>query len=188
VVRRAGRSIQHRADAGDVDRRSVLISSLVRLDRVSVYNAVVVNGEPPDGQAPAYGVARDVNPNSPTRWGGPFGKVPRFFASQFITTNAQATATANSMLADAISSIQGCRVDCVVNPQLFGSDVVYVQDGNGEFDGMYYFDSLTIPLAPERAMTLVLSSVYVELPPEPPDDIVMLARAPRRLAEGIRWP
>lgn len=141
-------------DSGD---EGVVITRQSQLDRARVYNAVVVNGEPPDGTPPAYGVVHDDNPDSLTRWGGPFGKVPRFFSSQFITTNAQALATAQSMLGDAIAGTRGVSVSCVPNPKLNLGDVVLLQTGAGDFDGMYFVNTLNLSMEPETPMTLGLN-------------------------------
>ena len=58
-------------DAGDV---GVTITHVTSLDRAAVYNAVVVNEEPPDGTARP--MAWPTTPTLPVMWGGPFGKVP----------------------------------------------------------------------------------------------------------------
>lgn len=165
-------------DSGDT---GVAINRTTAMDRSRVYNAVVVNGEPPDGQSPAYGVARDNDPNSPTRWGGPFGKVPKFFSSQFITTNTQAQNVATEMLGDAVAGTRSVSISCVPNPRLATGDVVYVSTGAGEYDGMYFVNTFNLPLEPETPMTLgcnlALESTAEGLRP-----------APRLLGEGVRWP
>ncbi|MGV2386702.1 MAG UNVERIFIED_CONTAM: DUF5047 domain-containing protein, partial [Thermobifida fusca] len=58
----------------------VLITSARRVSREGVYNAVVARGEGGEQTDPVFGVAVDIGPNSPTRWGGRFGKVPRFYS------------------------------------------------------------------------------------------------------------
>lgn len=138
-------------DAGDT---GTLITRDTMLDRTGIYNAVVVNGEPPDGTTPAYGIARDTNPASLVRWGGPFGKVPKFYSSQFITTNAQANQVALDMLADAIAGVQGVRVTCVPNPRLLGGQVVQVKSGMSGWDGLYFINAFTLPLMPEEPMSM----------------------------------
>jgi hypothetical protein len=168
-------------DAGDT---GVVVERGTQIDRAGVYNAVVVNGEPPDGQAPAYGVARDTNPVSLVKWGGPYGKVPRFFSTQFITTNADATAVALSMLGDAISGTRSVTIRCVVNPKLRAGDIVFVQtEADSEYDGMYFIHSLTIPLEPESPMSLVCNTALAPVG----GGELMLQAAPLLLPEGVNW-
>ena len=169
----------------DAGASGVLVERTASLDRAQVYNAVVVNGEPPDGKPPVYAVARHMDATSPLRWGGPFGKVPRFFSTQFITTTQQASDTAVSMLADVISATQSLEVTCVPNPRLFGQDVVYIHGYSPAFDGMYYIQSFTMPLGPEDAMTMVCSLTLEEQPTQQP---VLLRPRPRQLGAGVRWP
>lgn len=171
-------------DTGDT---GVTITRETALDRQAVYNAVVVNGEPPDGQAPAYGVARDANPASLTMWGGPFGKVPRFFSSQFIYTNTQAQNTALSMLGDAVTSTQSVNVGCVANPRLMSGQVVLIQDtlSPSAWDGLYFINSMTLPLDPESAMSLV-GKMTVKATTVSGEDVIF-ERSPIRLAEGISY-
>jgi hypothetical protein len=169
-------------DAGDT---GVAISHSTQLDRQAVYNAVVVNGEPPDGQVPAYGVARDTDPNSLTRWGGPFGKVPKFFSSQFITTNAQAQAVAASMLVDAVSSSRAVSVTCVPNPRIRVGDVIYVTERLGsDWDGMYFVNSLTMPLGPDSVMSMVCKMAADAIPGDDAESVLITPR-PASFVEGV---
>lgn len=138
-------------DSGDT---GVTIERQNQTDRARIYNAVVVNGEPPDGRPPAYGVALDNDPESPLYFGGPFGKVPKFFSSQFITTNAQAQNTAVAMLGDCVCGTRSITVTCVPNPKLGLSDIIDVRTDGGDFDGLYFVSSFSLPLGPEVPMTL----------------------------------
>lgn len=93
----------------------------------STYNAVVVIGQP-QGKAPVYGVARDTDPASPTRYGGPFGKRPRFYTSSLITTTAQANAAAAGLLlARALGVARTLELETLPNPALDGGDVLTVE-------------------------------------------------------------
>lgn len=149
----------------DGGETGVTISAVTQLDRAGVYNAVVVNGEPPDGTVPVRSVVRDVNPNSVTRWGGPFGKVPRFFASQFIYTQAQADKVAADMLADAIAGTQSVNISATPNPRLdVGAVVDVVNSGMSGWDGFYFVKSFTLPLVADQAMSLVANVSLMETP------------------------
>src|SRR5690606_24391248 len=69
-------------------RHGVLVSAQRRVTRQGIYNAVVAQGEATSG-TPARAVVVDDGPLSPTRWGGPFGKVPRFYSSPLLTTRGR---------------------------------------------------------------------------------------------------
>lgn len=166
-------------DSGDI---GVAVSRTTNLDRAAVYNAVVVNGEPPDGVPPAYGVARDNNVNSPTVWSGPFGKIPFFFSSQFVTTNAQAVTTAQALLGQLIAGTRSVSADCVVNPKLRLGDVVLVSTEQTGFDGLFYVQSFTMPIDPGGAMSVVLNAAL-----DPAADGTLID-SPLALAQGISWP
>lgn len=77
-----------------------VVTSLSRtLARDTVYNAVVASGEQLDDTIPPVSaMVVDSDPNSPTYWLGQFGQVPQFFTSSFLTTPAQCTSAALSIL------------------------------------------------------------------------------------------
>jgi hypothetical protein len=79
-------------DGGD------LLAYSTTMTRDGVINAVTAHGDTDGDHAPVQGIAYDTDPRSPTRWGGPFGKVPLEYASPLIVTTAQATAAARTRL------------------------------------------------------------------------------------------
>ena len=149
----------------DAGSSGVLVSSDSRLERQNIYNAVVVNGEPAD-KPPVTAVARDENPESVLRWGGPFGKVPRFYSSQFIYTQAQAQKTADKLLQSEITATRFVNVVTIPNPKLMLSDPVYVTGSGDAFDGHYYVSSFDLPLAPEDPMQVAVYASLYSTPPE----------------------
>lgn len=103
------------------------------VSRSKTYNAVSVTGES-DGdqdQPPVYGVARDDDPLSATRWGGPFGKRTRFYSSTLITTEAQADAVARAQLDKVRGVVRTCVVETVQHPGLDAGDVISVHVDEG---------------------------------------------------------
>jgi hypothetical protein len=76
----------------------VLLQAGRQWSRQGTFNRVIATGENTGETAPARGVATDDNALSPTYYFGAFGKVPRFYVSPFITTDAQAEAAAQSIL------------------------------------------------------------------------------------------
>lgn len=139
----------------------VLVSLGRRLTRESVYNGVVAVGEGADTTDPVRSLAVDRNPASPTFWGGPFGKVPRFYSSPFITTVGQAQQAAASMLSKQLGLPYAVDFAAVPNPALEAYDPIRVTyPGRSE---VHVVDRITIPLtagvpvtASTREQTVVL--------------------------------
>jgi hypothetical protein len=139
----------------DVDhgQGGVLVSLSRRLTREGVYNAVVASGDGADTAAPARGVAVDGNPNSPTFWDGPFGKVPRFYGSPFITTDAQARAAAAGILGRSLGLPYAVDFSAIPNPALEPDDAVRVRYSGERPPEIHVIERLTVPLTVEAALT-----------------------------------
>lgn len=129
----------------------VLATLSRHLSDEEVYNGVVATGEAADARAPARAVVVDVNPNSPTRWGGPFGKVPKFYSSPLLTTDAQAASAAGSLLRTSTGLPYNVDFTMVPNPGLEPLDPVRVSDPGRT--AVHVLDKLTIPLVADAALT-----------------------------------
>jgi len=143
----------------DAGLDGVLVQMSRSLTREGVYNVVVATGEAGDTTAPARGVATDTAPTSPTRYGGPFGPVPRFFSSPFITTNAQATTAAAALLRKSLGLPYQVDLTAIPNPALEPYDVVSVAypkqaRSRTHRTEVHVIDSVTIPLEPSRPVQL----------------------------------
>lgn len=125
-------------------RDGVLVKLRRTLDRDGVYNAVVALGESPSGDEPVRAVARDLDPTSPTRWGGPFGKVPRFFYSAFMRTVQQASDAAVAMLQRSIGLPYNVDFTAVVNPALEPLDPILIT--HRDKSELHVIETLTVPL------------------------------------------
>lgn len=114
----------------------VLVNRKVKKTRDRMYNVSVASGQSSDPAVPpVYGVAYDDDPDSPTWYRGPFGRVPRFYSSQFLTTEAQCIATAQSFLEDAKAQNNTLTFETI--PTLFWlevGDVVRVQTLDGKME------------------------------------------------------
>lgn len=132
-----------------------LISSGRSLRRTGVYNAVVASGEnSAAGSAPVSGIAKDTDPSSPTRWGGPFGKVTKFISSALFVSPADCQAAAEYALYDATAPNVQTSIDTLPNPALEGNDIVRVtHEGRKE---RYLVQSLTVPLTAEGSFSIAL--------------------------------
>lgn len=131
-------------DIGDGEGGN-LISSARSISRTAVYNAVVASGEnTASGAAPVSAVARDTSPTSPTRWGGPFGKVTKFISSALWITQGDCQNAANFELFEATAPNVETTLDTLPNPALEGSDIVRLTQS--EHKERFLVQSLTIPL------------------------------------------
>ena len=134
-------------------RRGVLVSMGRERTREGVYNAYVAQGEAPGTDTVVRAVARDLTPSSPTRWGGPFGKVPAFFSSPFITTQGQAAAAAAAMLRRQVGLPYSVNFASVPNPALEPLDPVRLVYSPRKRAEVHVLDRITIPLTADRALT-----------------------------------
>jgi hypothetical protein len=126
------------------------------MTRDKVFNRFVASGQRSDGTPPVRGVAIDSDPNSATRYGGPFGKKPRFYSSALLTTVAQCEETAAAYLARIKGIAAQVDLDAIVNPALDVGDVILVVD-----DGVitrHIIDRLTIPLGADGVQQITTRS------------------------------
>jgi hypothetical protein len=106
-------------------RQGVAISIDSTNSRSSIYNAIVARGEDGATIAPYWSVAYDNDPSSPTRWTGPYGQVPGFFSSPFITTQAAADASARTRLTNLKKDQEvQFTVQIVPNPAIEPNDIL----------------------------------------------------------------
>jgi len=128
----------------------VLLSLSRSLSREGVYNGVVATGEGADTETPARALVVDNNPASPTRWGGPFGKVPRFYSSPFIGDDSQAASAGAAMLTRSLGLPYSADFTAVPNSALVPYDPVRVRyPGRTE---THVIERLTMPLVAEQPM------------------------------------
>jgi hypothetical protein len=142
------------APVWDIDqgRNGVLVSMKRALSRDQVYNGVVASGEAAGELPPVRALVVDTDPLSPTLWGGPFGKVPRFFSSSFMTTVLQCTQAATTMLVSARGLPYVVSLGLVPNPALEGWDVVRVTYSNRDNPETHIIDKITYSLSVQGAM------------------------------------
>lgn len=129
----------------------VLVSSSRRVSREGMYNGVVVRGEGAT-DSPALGVAVDIGVHSPTRWGGRFGKVPRFYSSPLVTSNVGGLAAAEAILRRSIGMPYSVDFGTVTNPALRPRMATRItqKDGNRE---KHLVETLKVPLSVGAHMT-----------------------------------
>jgi hypothetical protein len=132
-------------------RDGVLTESSRRVTRDGMANAVVATGEGSTEEA-VRGLALDVGPNSPTRWGGKFGKVPLFYSSPLLTTAVQARKAARTLLFQRIGKPYSVDFGVIPNPSIRPRDTVRITQKNGERE-KHIIETCTLPLVAGRNMT-----------------------------------
>lgn len=146
-------------------RGGVQVNANRSLTRIGVYNAVVARGEGMDDIPPVQAVAYDGSPTSPTRWGGPFGMIPMFYASPFITTVEQARSAAIARLRRVLGAPYTVSLSVVPNPALRPYDPIRVIYSNGNRE-THIVEKYTIPYdveTPAGIDTREQSTTYVRV-------------------------
>lgn len=134
-----------------------LVTKSESLTRERVYNRVIASGQRTDGTAPVRAVVSDTATGSPTVYGGPFGRKPRFYSSPLLTTTGQCTTAATALLERAKGIQASVDLGMIVNPALDAGDVIRVYD-EGIWQS-HIIDKLTIPLKVGSPMTIGTRSV-----------------------------
>lgn len=124
-----------------------LIESRRGTSQGNTYNAVVAEGERPDGNIAVRAIATIDNEKSPILFGGPFASRPRYYRSALITTQGQAQSTANAMLLRVSGISRTLELDSFVHPGLDADDIIEVEVDTGVWE-KHVVDSFTIQLGP----------------------------------------
>lgn len=124
----------------------LLLTASRKWTRESTFNRVIATGENTGEGEPVRGVATDNNPLSPTYYYGPFGRVPRFYASPFVTTADQAADAASGILARELGTTQQVNFGTIVNPAIEPNDVCRITRAASGIDEDHVIDAVTIPL------------------------------------------
>ncbi|HEY7621691.1 MAG TPA: hypothetical protein VH834_18065 [Solirubrobacteraceae bacterium] len=143
----------------DAGGAGVMVDAVEALDRTAVVNGVLMQGQPDGGAPPVSALVVDSDPASPTRWGGPFGKVARVESSTAVQSTAQASAAAQALLNNQLGLERVLTVQMVPNPALVPGDVVQLDfpDGTSE---QHVIESMRLPLDVESAAELVTRAVW----------------------------
>ncbi|MEV7364240.1 DUF5047 domain-containing protein [Streptomyces sp. NPDC091299] len=111
-----------------------------------VYNGVLARGEnTADNVAPVSALVVDNDVNSPTYWGGPFGKRVTFYTSPTLTTVGACTAAATLQLAIARTPNASGDIASLPNPALEPGDVLRVAHPDGTRE-LQQVASFSVPL------------------------------------------
>lgn len=136
----------------DAGPGGVMVSGARGVARDGVYNGVVATGEGADSDEPIRAFAYDANPDSPTYWYGPFGKVPTFYSSPMITAPTHALTSARAILRRSLGLPYGIDFDTVPAAFLEPYDPLRVTYTDGQ-TGVHVLEKLTIPLTAASALS-----------------------------------
>ena len=139
-------------DSGEL---GVLTEVEKKLTDEGAYNGVVVVGEGPQLAAPVRSIVWDDDPESPTYYLGDYGRVPRFFSSEYLTSQAQADAAALAIFATLDGASEDVRFSAVVNPAHEAGDVIRAVSSGSKVNSRYVLDSFSVPMGagPMQATT-----------------------------------
>ncbi len=146
----------------------VLLDADENLDRTGIYNGVLVKGQATADLPPVVGLATFDDPTSPIRWGGPFGKVVLIADSTTVTTNADAVATATSLLNLRLRQTRSLELKAAPNPALEAGDTIRVLFPDGR-DERHLIDAVVTDLGTTeqqlttRTMAAPLAAWFAEL-------------------------
>lgn len=118
--------------------------------RDGVRNAVVARSSAMANTDPVQGVWRDTDPASPTRWGGPFGKVTRFYSSPLLASQAQCELAARTIGLKSLGLARSVTIEAVPRSDIEpGTAIRLIPDPdlhpNGE---IHILESFPIRLVP----------------------------------------
>lgn len=123
---------------------SVVVGDQEQQSGAGVKNRWIVQVSRSDGPSLSVPVSDD-NAASPTRYGGPMGKLTGFYSNQSITTRDQAYAAGLAKLARTIGLARPRTVKVIANPALDAGDVLRI-GVDGENPLNYIADDFDVPL------------------------------------------
>ena len=124
----------------------LLVTGVPAITRDGAANSVTVVVERFDGGVPFRVTATDLNPASPTMFGGPFGRVSQIIKVQTPLTQGQATTYARAQLEAATALSSSWTVGMVPDYSLEPGDTVRLESRG--VSSTQVIDTITYPLAP----------------------------------------
>ena len=124
-------------------------------DASDAVNRVVAIGENPDNSTVYRGEAKDTDPNSPTRWDGPFGRRTLIIRDEKIASQAQAESRAKAEMLKRLGIPQSLTIPAMVNPAFEVGDIIQVTSEKfGGYQATAIIDSFSVPLRANEGMTI----------------------------------
>jgi hypothetical protein len=123
-----------------------LYDEAVTWDTTDAFNAVVISGNSSSNSTSVRGTAYDLDADSPTRWGGPFGYKPLFESDETVTSSGHATQKAFGRLQQVAGVAESLTIPAVCNPALAVGDLVHVIRPELGIDTVHMLDHIPLPL------------------------------------------
>jgi hypothetical protein len=117
-------------------------------------NLIVVVGENTDNDTVHRGVAIDTDPNSLTRYGGPYGKRHAEIRDEKVASKVQATFRARTELARQAGLITQPSLPILPHPALEIGDILLAVSPTRGFGQLCVLDGFSLPLRAASAMTI----------------------------------
>jgi hypothetical protein len=133
-------------------RDGILLRVNKAWSREDAVNKVLVTGENAS-ESPASGVAVDQDLSSPTRWDGPFGRVPHFESFEYLTSDDQCETAAQGILNQKRGIGQRIGFGAIVDPTVDVGDAVHVHRERLGLDEVHILDTLGVPLSATEEMS-----------------------------------
>ncbi|WP_405964855.1 DUF5047 domain-containing protein [Streptomyces sp. NBC_00723] len=112
-----------------------------------VFNGVLARGEnTSDNVPPVRALVTDSDTSSPTYWGGPFGRRPKFYSSPTLISTGACTAAATLLLAQAKAPNASGDISSLPNPALEAGDVLRITHPDSSRE-LQQPASFTVPLS-----------------------------------------
>lgn len=143
---------------------ATILSASRRQSDERVYNGIIVIGESTSNTAPVRYELWDTDPESPTYYLGDYGRVPYFFTSSYIQTQAQAKEVAHKWLPRLLRAVEDVTFDAIVNPALDIGDVLLIRLKRNKLESRRHLDGFTIPLSPSESMPATTTKSRAEEP------------------------
>lgn len=139
----------------DSEAASMLLAGLQQTWTGTCFNSVTVSGESTSLATPVRATVRDLEPSSPTRYGGPYGKRPMpLITDTKVATAAQAEARALKELQAQLGIAQQVTFSSWGHPALDVADLVYVASTDRGVAATFILDSVSMPLRGANQMNL----------------------------------
>jgi hypothetical protein len=141
--------------------QGLLSNATVSITRDGTANSVTVISERMDGTDPVRVNARDVDPSSPTLFGGRFGRVSQVIKVQTPQTAAQAQVFARAQLNAAKALTEQWSIQCVPDHTLEPGDTVRASYRG--YSSVQLIDSISYPVA-DTGSLMTLSTRAFSVP------------------------
>ena len=132
--------------------RGLMSKARITRTRDGAANSVVVVSERMDGSEPVRVIARDTRSDSPTRYGGKFGKVVQVIKLQTPQTQNEAVVFAQTQLSAAVALLEQWTSSVVADHRIEPGDTV--RKGYRGRTADQIVDSVTYPLGTSDTMRL----------------------------------